>query len=37
VEHRTLSQAVKRNIDRFPEDFVFQLTWDEVELLAGLS
>ena len=25
VEARTLIQAVKRNIDRFPEDFMFQL------------
>ncbi len=26
VETRTLIQAVKRNISRFPEDFAFQLT-----------
>jgi len=26
VEPRTLIQAVKRNLDRFPEDFMFQLT-----------
>ena len=26
VETRTLNQAVKRNIERFPEDFMFQLT-----------
>ena len=26
VETRVLVQAVKRNIDRFPEDFMFQLT-----------
>lgn len=26
VETRILNQAVKRNIDRFPEDFMFQLT-----------
>ena len=25
VETRVLVQAVKRNIDRFPEDFMFQL------------
>jgi len=25
VETRTLNQAVKRNSDRFPEDFIFQL------------
>ena len=26
VETKTLVQAVKRNIERFPEDFMFQLT-----------
>ena len=31
VEVRSLVQAVKRNADRFPEDFMFQLTWEEVE------
>jgi len=33
VENRTLKQAVKRNIDRFPEDFMFKLTkteWQEL-------
>ena len=33
VENRALKQAVKRNIDRFPGDFMFQLTkaeWQEV-------
>ena len=29
VETRTLSQAVKRNIQRFPSDFRFQLTMEE--------
>ena len=29
VETRTLNQAVKRNIKRFPEDFMFQLTQEE--------
>ena len=29
VEPRILVQAVKRNIDRFPEDFMFQLTQEE--------
>ncbi|KWW26001.1 MAG: Uncharacterized protein F082_264 [bacterium F082] len=29
VETRTLNQAVKRNINRFPEDFMFQLTKEE--------
>ena len=31
VETRVLNQAVKRNIDRFPEDFMFQLTSQEWE------
>lgn len=29
VESRVLVQAVRRNADRFPEDFMFRLTWDE--------
>lgn len=29
VEPRVLVQAVKRNIERFPEDFMFRLTLDE--------
>lgn len=29
VETRALKQAVRRNIERFPEDFMFQLTKDE--------
>jgi hypothetical protein len=32
VETRTLNQAVKRNIERFPQDFMFQLTREEAEL-----
>lgn len=31
VETRVLNQAVKRNKDRFPEDFMFQLTKTEFE------
>ena len=31
VETRVLVQAFKRNIDRFPEDFMFQLSKDEFE------
>ena len=34
VETRTLNQAVKRNRERFPEDFMFQLTWKEVDELV---
>jgi len=30
VETRSLKQAVKRNIERFPEDFMFQLNKDEL-------
>lgn len=29
VETKVLNQAVKRNIERFPEDFMFQLTKEE--------
>ena len=35
VETRILVQAVKRNPDRFPPDFMFQLTREEVKLLKG--
>lgn len=31
VTTKTLNQAVKRNLDRFPDDFMFQLTPDEWE------
>jgi hypothetical protein len=30
VETRVLNQAVRRNIDRFPEDFMFPLTREEI-------
>ncbi|MFH0982101.1 MAG: ORF6N domain-containing protein [Planctomycetota bacterium] len=33
VTTRALNQAVKRNLDRFPDDFMFQLTWDESQNL----
>ncbi len=36
VEHRVLLQAVRRNHDRFPDDFVFQLEWVEAERLANM-
>ena len=35
VETRVLKQAVRRNLDRFPEDFMFQLTKQEVEYLRS--
>jgi hypothetical protein len=33
VETRRLNEQVKRNIERFPEDFMFQLTKGELEIL----
>lgn len=35
VEVRVLNQAVKRNIERFPADFMFQLTAEEAALLRS--
>ena len=35
VETRVLNQQVKRNLDRFPEDFMFQLTDNEWENLRS--
>ena len=35
VETRVLNQAVKRNIKRFPSDFMFQLTSDEWAILKS--
>jgi hypothetical protein len=35
VETRVLNQAVKRNINRFPEDFMFQLNNSEAEHLVS--
>ncbi len=31
VETKVLNQAVKRNIERFPEEFMFQLTREEID------
>jgi hypothetical protein len=33
VETKNLNKAVQRNLDRFPPDFMFQLTADEAEAL----
>lgn len=33
VETKQLNRQVKRNIERFPDDFMFQLTLEEVKLL----
>ncbi len=35
VETKVLNQAVKRNIERFPNSFRFQLTEDEYENLKS--
>jgi len=35
VETKHLKQAVKRNINRFPSDFMFELTSDELENLRS--
>jgi len=35
VETRVLNQAVKRNITRFPEDFMFQLSKEEYDNLKS--
>ena len=35
VETRVLKQAVRRNIDRFPEDFMFELTENELQNLTS--
>ena len=35
VETRVLNQSVRRNIERFPEDFMFQLTKGELEILKS--
>ena len=35
VETKRLNEQVKRNIERFPEDFMFQLSKDDVEILKS--
>lgn len=35
VETRVLNQAVKRNLNRFPDDFMFQLSKEDVEILKS--
>ncbi|MBR4790348.1 MAG: ORF6N domain-containing protein [Treponema sp.] len=35
VETKAINQAVKRNIERFPEEFRFQLTKDEYDFLRS--
>ena len=36
VETRVLNQAVRRNIKRFPEDFMFALTRDEIMRISQI-
>ena len=35
VETRALKQAVKRNISRFPSDFMFVLTEQEIDIMVS--
>ena len=35
VPTKVLNQAVRRNLDRFPADFMFQLTEEEVQNLRS--
>jgi hypothetical protein len=35
VTAKRLNEAVRRNIDRFPDDFMFQLTSEEFEVLTS--
>ena len=35
VETRRLNEQVKRNIERFPDDFMIQLTKDEIQNLMS--
>lgn len=37
VETRVLKQAVKRNIERFPDDFMFELSNKEFSILRSQS
>jgi len=37
TETRILKQAVRRNIERFPQDFMFELTESEIILLVSQS
>ena len=35
IENRVLKQAVRRNARRFPDDFMFQLSNEEVDVLVS--
>ena len=36
IETRVLMQAVKRNADRFPDDFMFALTREEIQRISQI-
>jgi hypothetical protein len=36
VETRALNQAVRRNIERFPDDFMFSLNRDEIMRISQI-
>jgi hypothetical protein len=36
IETRVLMQAVKRNVDRFPDDFMFALTREEIQRISQI-
>ena len=33
IETKRLKEAVRRNIDRFPADFMFEISWEEYSAL----
>ena len=35
VENRALKQAVRRNLDLFPDDFMFVLSEQEIEMVVS--
>jgi hypothetical protein len=35
VETKRINEAVKNNLDKFPEDFYFELTFEESEILRS--
>ena len=35
VETRVLKQTVRRNLDRFPKDFMFELTGEEIDRMVS--
>ena len=37
VETRVLKQAVKRNMERFPKDFMFELTENGIDFMVSQS